>query len=78
MGPDDRCHPDGRLGLLEHAPAPALLRRASDRHGLTPERRDQPAPEASARLKEPNTKERKFEEVVKEVQSASALMIVGE
>ena len=34
--------------------------------------------EASARLKEPNTKERKFEDVVKEVQSASALVIVGE
>ena len=35
-------------------------------------------PEASARLKEPNTTERKFEDVVKEVQSASALVIVGE
>jgi hypothetical protein len=29
------------------------------------------------RLKEPNTKDRKFEEVVEQVNSASALVIVG-
>jgi S1-C subfamily serine protease len=34
-------------------------------------------PEVSAKIKEPNTKDRKFEEVVKRVQSASALVIVG-
>jgi S1-C subfamily serine protease len=35
-------------------------------------------PEASARLKEPNTRERKLEELVKQAQSATALVIVGE
>jgi hypothetical protein len=35
-------------------------------------------PEAPARLKEQNNRERRFEEVVKEVQAASALVILGE
>jgi len=35
-------------------------------------------PEVSARLKEPNTRERKFEELVKQAQAATALVIVGE
>ena len=35
-------------------------------------------PELSARLKEPNTRERKLEELVKQAQSATALVIAGE
>ena len=33
-------------------------------------------PEVSAKLKEPNTKERKFEEVVKSAERAAALLLV--
>jgi hypothetical protein len=33
-------------------------------------------PEVSARLKEPNTKERKFEEVVKAAEQAAVLVLV--
>ena len=33
-------------------------------------------PEVSAKLKEPNTKERKFEDVVKDVEQAAVLVLV--